>query len=383
MLSRGTTGRRGVLLALALLAVAVMAVWWERRNRLPSTRSGAEDGEPTPASISRSAPAPVGQTGSLSGAAQRLRFAADAQAARRVFTELRDELRKLDKAAAQRAILAALDSGADAPSGLGFVVGPGGSLKEAPSLRVFLLDHVAEEDPAAAAAYAEKVLAGFTTPDEWAVSLRNYARGRSGPEARAFLQRKWREMVRHEPWLKNPSTGFLEAFDVAVHAGGTELLPDLAALLRQTDHPAVAHAAYLALDRLVIQDAASVLGALQRQPDLLVGREQTRANYFARANVADAAQRGLIEAYLLSPQVTPAELTTFAGVFPNANFMVSPNLLTRVATPAGADLARQDREALRVVEAWLADPRFRERRLELERIRARLETFVGAAPVTR
>lgn len=156
-------------------------------------------------------------------------------------------------------------------------------------------------------------------------------------------------------------------------------MPDLAALLRQTENRAVSHAAFLALDRLTISNPATTLNKLQVEPDLLEGREVTRANYFARADVQDVAQRKVLEDYLLNPALTPVELEKFAGLYPNANFMISHNLLTRVATPDGVTLAARDAEALRVVQNWLADPRFAPLKPHLETIRRRLEAFVQQA----
>src|SRR5437764_932745 len=88
--------------------------------------------------------------------------------------------------------------------------------------------------------------------DEWAVALRNLARGDRCPEGRALLQQKVGELLRNESWQHNPSTGYLEAFDAAVYLGGRNLVPVLSELVRKQDNPAVAHAAFLTLDRLVI-----------------------------------------------------------------------------------------------------------------------------------
>ena len=108
----------------------------------------------------------------------------------------------------------------------------------------------------------------------------------------------------------------------------------------------------------------------------MAGREQTRASYFARADVRDPAQRALLEDYLLDPGLVPGELDTFAGTFPNANYMVSRNLLTRSDTPGGEDRRAADVGALRTVEAWMADPRFQGRLPVLQKIQERLLHFV-------
>ncbi len=118
---------------------------------------------------------------------------------------------------------------------------------------------------------------------------------------------------------------------VEVHIGGTKLLPPLTEMVRQKDNPATSHASYLALDRLVINEPVSTLTALKTEPDWMEGREQTRANFFARGDVRDPQQRQLLESYLLDPRISTMELETFAGIFPNANFMISSNRRT-VAT---------------------------------------------------
>ncbi len=109
------------------------------------------------------------------------------------------------------------------------------------------------------------------------------------------------------------------------------------------------------------------------------GREATRANYLARADAGDAQQRAVLENYLLNSQLSPAELSTFAGLYPNANYMVSYNLLTRTQTPDHASLVRKDRDALSAVESWLNDPRFEKIKPQLQTIKTRLETFMKQA----
>ena len=47
---------------------------------------------------------------------------------------------------------------------------------------------------------------------------------------------------------------------------------------------------------MVINDPAALLAALEADPGLMQGRENTRADYFARANVQDAQQRQILEA---------------------------------------------------------------------------------------
>lgn len=370
-----------VLVLVAALGVLVWARWPQGRGLPKGSRPPAPATRAPAGATNSTADRPPPQTDArrslLLRAAQDLKSSSGAESSRKIFADLRRTLAALPNEVASARIREALDSGADAPSRLGFTIGRDGFLKDPSSLRVFLLDYLGQVDPAAAAAYAERILGSLSSPDEWAVSLRNYARGTTNADARTFLQQKLREMMRHEPWQNDPSVGFLEAFDVAVHAGGTELLPDLSGLLRQNENKAVAHAAYLALDRLTIQDPVAVLAKLEAEPDLMAGREATRANYFARANVGDPQQRTILENYLLDPLRSEAELKAFVGLFPSGNFMVSQNLLTRVSTPSGDAITRQDREALQVVNGWLVDPRFDQLKPRLQDLKTRLENFVS------
>ncbi|HKQ39103.1 MAG TPA: hypothetical protein VJ063_13585, partial [Verrucomicrobiae bacterium] len=158
--------------------------------------------------------------------------------------------------------------------------------------------------------------------------------------------------------------------------GGTELVPVLTDLLKKKDNQAVAHAAYLALDRLVLKEPAAMLTELQNSPDLMRGREITRANYFARANLSDAQQRTVVETYLLDPARLPSEINTFAKLYPNRNLMVSYNLLTTASRPDPSPQMSRDRFALRVLDDWMDDPRFTKLKPQLENMKARLDSFV-------
>jgi len=277
-----------------------------------------------------------------------------------------------------QAIRGLLDSKIDAPTGEEFKISDHRFLSQAPTLRTLLLDYLGQIDPAAAAQCARLILADKNSPDEWAVALRDLALGDSSADGHLLLQQKMAELLGYQPWQQNPSVGYLEAFDVAVYLGGTSLVPALADMVRQQDNPALANAAYLALDRLIIADPAALLAALLAQPSLMQGREQTRADYFARADVRDSQQRSLVESYLLNPQMSGIELQQFANVFPNGNFMVSNNLLTPKPLMDQPTLAARDAASLQAVQEWLADPRFANIRPQLQTIASRLAGFVQA-----
>ncbi|HEY1716828.1 MAG TPA: hypothetical protein VGH42_00875 [Verrucomicrobiae bacterium] len=370
----------------SVFILAALGAWLWHRNagQTPSVAamSAATNSSSSPitSAVPVAATSPsVATNDSLQKTYGALKTALDAASARRLLAELRAELAAMPTNEAVAAIKQFLDSKADASTQLGFKVARNGLLDDAPTLRTFLLDELARLDPAAAADYSKIILASMDSPDEWAVALRNLAWGDTSADGRTLLEQKTAEMLQYQPWQQNPSVGFLEAFDTAVYLGGTSLMPTLTDLVKQQDNPAVAHASYLALDRLVINNPTATLAALLADPGSMQGREATRANYFARADVSDPQQLQILENYLLNPQISPAEIDTFAGIFPNANYMISPNLLTQSQTPGGDSLASRDAKSLSVVQGWLADPRFANLTPALQKITARLQTFVQEA----
>lgn len=368
---------RHVLVCLGLAILLALAAWrWFQPSAVPLARTAPMTNMVSPAISGVPPNQSPATTNPLQVACKSLQITKDAAVSRQRLAELREWLAKLPPKEAVAAIRQFLDSKADASTGLGFKVAANGLLDEAPTLRTFLLDELARIDPAAAADYAKVILSSKDSPDEWAVALRNLAWGDPSDQGRALLAQKTGEMLQYEPWQQNPSVGFLEAFDMAVYLGGTSLMPALTDLVRQQNNPAVAHASYLALDRLVINNPTTTLTALLANPSSMQGRETTRANYFARANVNDPQQLQILESYLLNPQISPAEIAAFAGIFPNANYMISPNLLTQTQTPNRAALVSRDAASLSVVQQWLADPRFASLRPSLEKTAARLAGFV-------
>jgi hypothetical protein len=358
--------------------VALLAVWLWRRE---AQRSPIVSFPPIPIAASRPQESNnpiITLDDKLRSAAASLGTAQRSELPRRL-AELRQALAAASASEGSAAIRRFLDSKSDGPTGMGFKVGKNGVLDQSPTLRTFLLDALGQIDPATAAAYAREILNNSTSPDEWAVALRNLATGDSTPEGRKLLEDKTSELLRNEAWQREPSAGYLEAFDTAVYLGGTNLVAPLTDLVCKKDNQAVAHAAFLSLDRLVIKDPVNLLNALESQPELMEGREQTRANYFARADVRGPEQKQAIERYLLDPKIGAAELDQFAGLYPNANFMISANLLTPMPTPVAGDLVARDAESLRVVSEWVADDRFSKIRPQLEKVKARLQEFVRQA----
>jgi hypothetical protein len=372
----------GVICVFVLTALAIWLWHHSSEGKTPiqvsagSTRTNVNSLPITSVASTAAANPQTATNNRLQKVCDALQAAPDAASARRQLAELRAMLSAMPTNEAIAVIRQFLDSKADASTHLGFKVARDGLLDEAPTLRTFLLDELARIDPAAAADYSKVILASMDSPDEWAVALRNLAWGDSSDSGHALLEQKTTEMLQYEPWQQNPSVGFLESFDVAVYLGGTSLMPTLTSLVQQQNDPAIAHASYLALDRLVINNPATTLAALLADPGSMEGHESTRADYFARADVSDPQQKQILENYLLDPQITPAEIAAFANIFPNANYMISPNLLTQSQTPDQASLASRDAASLNAVQQWLADPRFAQLRPSLEKTEVRLAGYV-------
>lgn len=374
--------RRKTILLLAALGalLALVAVIAKRapRNRADSTASDLavtiSPHEPLPARSE------LGAAARLDEALAALRTTATPEDAGRILTDLHACLASLPPDLASSVITRFLaDPSKDAGTGIEFKVGERGSLAGHPSLRIALLDWLGGIDPGRAGEVAEGILSTPTDPDEWAVCLRNHARARPGAENHGFLHAKTEELIRNPVWREEPSVGFLEAFDVLVHTRATESTGLLGQLVADTSPEArpLAHAAYLTLDRLTIREPAAMMRQLSAHPDLARTRGPMVANMFARADLREPDQRALVREYLLDPVRTRQELHAFAGVYPNANYSISRNLLTKPTTARGPDLAAHDRAALIQVNKWLENPEFEPVKPCLETMHRRLTRFVG------
>jgi hypothetical protein len=370
---------RLALICLGLFVLLALAAWWWFRTSAPLVARTMPITNVAPANSIETIIKLRATVNPLQAVGTTRLITKDATASPQRLTELSRWLASLPSKEAVAAIQKFLDSKVDSPTGQGFRIGAHGALTSSPTLRTYLLDQLAHLDPVAAADYARVILASADSPDEWALALRNLARGDTSDNGRMLLEQKTGELLRNEAWQQNPSVGFLEAFDAAVYLGDSQLLPVLSDLLRQPDNSAVNHAAFLTMDRLVINDPATMLSALAANRDLMQGYESTRADYFARADVRDLQQRQILESYLLNPQISAAEISVFVGIFPNANYMISENLLTQTQTPDHVALVNRDAASLSAVQQWLADPRFVKMQPALQQSMLRLQEFVRQA----
>lgn len=339
-------------------ALSIAFLWWKREAPTPGETASAV-GKPLPADT---APVRADSSDPIPAAS---------------LTEQKQRLLRLSPAEAREWILGELDSGKDYATGADLAVGSDQHLTAWPSYRTFLLDLLFQVDPAAAAQRSRELVASSASPDEWAVALRNVAKADEAGASAAWLREKSAELLRNEAWRSDPSVGYLNAFDVIVHTEHTELTPELLLFCDDLEEKAVRHASFLVVDRLTQARPEVLLPVLAETADRHPNSGPMISNLIARADLRDDVQREAVERYLLDPKRTAEEIASFAGVFPNANFHVSSNLLTRVEGIDGIDLAERDRAALGIVREWIAEERFAPLKESLGRIQGRLEKFVN------
>ncbi len=365
---------RALAVVFALLAIGLLGLWlWKPGKEAEHPASGpAANKTLTPAAQPQPAADP------LAPAFESFRSKPSEEEARRSLTELRLKLAAMPKDEAVAFIRNFFAIGTDRATGLEFAIGRDGKMSGWPSFRSFLLDELLAIDPAAAAALSREILAKPTTADEWALALRNVAKGEP-KEDRDFLLAKTRELIANPAWQADPSIGYLNAFDVLVHVQATEATPLLSTLIQNKDRKDLAHASFLTLDRLVQHQPVEELTRLSTDRALQQSRPEMVAQQFARADLRDPAQQALVKAWLLDPARSATELHSFASVYPNNNRFISNNLLTSESAPSGPELAVHDREALALVSTWAADPAFSPVKEHLSLMISRLDGFVGTS----
>lgn len=360
----------------ALLIVAGLSAaigWWKLKvidgeEIVPLGGSGQSSTSPTPTTVDR----PV-----LDSFAH-LRESPTREAARARLSALQNDLVSMPRDQALAQIVPFLGGGSDAPTGLSFEIGTGGTLKEWPTFRTFLLDVLLAVDPDTAAQISRAILESPTTADEWALALRNLGRLDSSEEVSAFLRAKTEALITHPDWQAHPSVGYLNAFDVLVHTHATASTPLLSSLVQRKDRQDLAHAAFLTLDRLVQREPVDLFTRLAADRPLHHSRPEMVAQTFARADVRIPAQREILRHWLLDPARTGTELRSFAAAYPNANQFISHNLLTTEPARPGADIGAHDHQAFPIVAAWTHDPEFQTILPHLHTMLARLSQFVTA-----
>jgi len=98
------------------------------------------------------------------------------------------------------AVVVYLRSGRDVSTGRGFKLEPDGTVSEAPTLRIKLLNDLAKTNLPAAVGFAREILQEKKSADEWALSLAILARSDTSATNREYLHAKAEEMALYTPW---------------------------------------------------------------------------------------------------------------------------------------------------------------------------------------
>lgn len=357
--------RRDAPIGLAALAVlgAIVALWFRQALHSPAPQSPVP---PTPTTHGNAlTPAPASGALSLEGQLNGLLGKLRANTASNADLEEVRRALLADPAAGIAAIRAFLASGADAATGQALVVGAGGTLAGAPTLRLFLLDLLGQlarqSGSPAAAALSRSILEKKESPDEWALALRNVAWAEPG--SRPFLAAKMREMLQYEPWMASPTAGLMEAFDVVVYSGDAGFVPELNRLAASPQN-ALSRAATVALDRLADRSTLAVMNFLNANPDAVSDRPMVRADFFAKADLRDPAQAAAVEQYLARTDTGPAEKRKLLHALPAPGSFVGESLLQTASQPP--EDAGRDAAIARAAAGWLQSGRFPALRADLE-----------------
>jgi hypothetical protein len=267
---------------------------------------------------------------------------------------LRDGIRHAPEEAAAAAIVAYLKTAGDAPTGLPFAVGPDGMMATVSSLRLALLDLLPSLDPEAALEMARTIMDQRTSPDEYALALRNMAWNDLDGDLRDELSGRFMDLLK-TPWLEKPSAGFLEAFDIAVEVGGGSMFDRMVALADEAtakENTAASRAAFMSLDRMVVRDPAVLVSAFSNESGWMDFAPQQRASLMSRLDITRPEQREIFTSYLASSNHAAGELDYFAKVFPNENFLYGHRLVTAAeATPTIAEVAAADARVVAELDA--------------------------------
>ncbi|MDP9291359.1 MAG: hypothetical protein M3O82_03220 [Verrucomicrobiota bacterium] len=284
--------------------------------------------------------------------------------------DLKAEFAKADPRVAIAAIGEFLKTGQDASTGAVFEVGEGGALDGAPTLRVFLLDQHGQlaklGDPSESATIARDILSTKTSPDEWAIALRNVAWADS--TSSGFLAGKMREMLGYAPWRSSPGSGMHEAFDVIAYTKDTSFIPDLEAMIGG-ENLELQRAAAVALDRLAETSPTALMNYLNSNPALFSDRPLLRADYFAKADLGDGAQRQLFENYLARTDASFDEKSKAIDELIEPGTFVSENLLTTVVDKITPEQRAATLE--KVTGEWIAAKRFPDLQKAIAELHAR------------
>lgn len=404
------------MLRLALLGIALGAaliwVFWkaESRERIsrfsaPGQRASHPDTAAEPSSLTRPVrtnrfseesvpPRPDPETSAaLEKALHQLAARPGERQAAEILGDLNRSIRGAGPETASEvaaAIVAFLDSGRDAETGLPLIVGPDGTLNAAPTLRVCLIDLLGSIDPTAALLSAREWMERTDSADEYAIFLRNLYWNDHQGDRMAEVKDRMNRMLETKDWIGSPSAGWLEGLDVAVALGDEESFVKILRLAREAGDlesdeagDKVQRATMMVLDRMVVRDPGLLTKTLGADLGKSIGLSGIpRASVLSRLDLADEGQVALLRRYLEFPDHEEGELEYFSDLFPNGNHLHGKWLFSSAERPPSiSDREAADRLALERIDGLLEEEGFGPQgRQVAARIRERLVRLRDQAP---
>lgn len=340
-------------LALAILAGLIWAFWPRTLGTppelpgaavVPSNPAGNPNytDETTPGRKRDSDRDPV--TRQIESSLSKFRNSPGADESRMILRNLREAILAADPEIAAAALSAFLRTGEDTATRLPFTVGDGGMMNDVSTLRIALLDLLASLDPELALVVSREVMDRKTSPDEYAIALRNLAWNDLNGDLHAEVIDRLNQMIQASDWLEKPSAGFLEALDAAVFVKNQqafEILASLHRLAQQSGDKGLSRASFMALDRVVLGNPEVLIQAFEKDSGLANLDPSLRASLMSRIDLADAKQREVFTRYLSDPSLGEKELDYFTGVFPNGNFIHGNWLMSGVDETQSIDQRKQ------------------------------------------
>lgn len=285
---------------------------------------------------------------------------ADAARSREILDALRQTLREApDEQAAAAAMAAFLKSGADVSTRLPFEVGAEGILETAPTLRTALLDLLVTLDPSLALEMARSIMDQTSSPDEYAIALRNLAWNDLDGDLQPELAERFQRLIDRDEWRNSPSAGFLEAFDAAVQLGSPpqfSSLLEMAAEGTEKANSSLTRASMMSLDRMTLRNPELLTRQFTADPALSGIEPKLRASLLSRLDLADPTQREIFANYLTATPHGEGELEYFGQLFPNGNYLHGHWMITTPeSTPSIAERSAEDRKVLAQLDELAAE----------------------------
>jgi hypothetical protein len=220
---------------------------------------------------------------------------------------------------------------------------------------------------------AREIMDRTESADEYALCLRNLAWNDFEGDLRPELSDRFERLLKTEVWLKSPTSGWLEAMDVAVAISDPRQFGNLVGLVAgrtAEEAPELVRAVGIALDRMVLRNPSLLVDASVSTdlPPIL------RASLLSRLDITREDARGVFVNYLAAGDHGEGELEYFAQLFPNGNYVVGHRLITK-DEPSLSIAARMeaDRKVLAELQKLGQDSSG-----TIARIRERLEMLTGS-----